>query len=118
MKEKKPSNPIVGGSSLITIFAVLCLITFTLLTLSTVTSSRNMAEDSYNAVKAYYNADLEAEKIFSDLKRGNVPSCVTVNGNLYTYVCTISETQFITVELMLIDGVWDVIKWCSGSSIH
>ncbi len=118
MKKINTNTPIVGGSSLITIFSILCIIVFTLLTLSTVVTSKDLAEASHNAVKAYYNADSEAEKIFAQLKSGIVPENVTVNGNYYSYVCDISETQFITVELSFIDGKWNVIKWHSTSSIQ
>ncbi|MBE6895674.1 MAG: hypothetical protein E7477_01115 [Ruminococcaceae bacterium] len=118
MKRTDMRTPFVGGSSLITIFAILCMIVFTLLTLSTVTSSRDLALSSYNAVTAYYNADSEAEKIFAQLRSGIIPEGVIANGNYYSYKCPISETQFISVELSLIDDEWNIISWNSTSLIQ
>ncbi len=114
MNNKRQSTPIIGGTSLITVFAVLCLVVFTLLTLSTVTASRRLAAASHDAVSAYYSADCEAEAIFAKLRGGAVvPEEVTVNGNYYSYQCPISDTQYLSVELSYIDGSWNVIRWCT-----
>ncbi len=103
---------------MITVFAVLCLIVFTLLTLSTVVASKNLAEASHNEVKAYYEADCEAERIFSQLRKGIIPDNVTVENNYYSYKCTISETQFIDVKISYIDGIWNVISWNNSTSAN
>lgn len=113
MHNKSQSTPIIGGTSLITIFAVLCLVVFTLLTLSTVTASRRLANASHEAVTAYYNADCSAEIIFAKLRNGTIPKEVTVNGNYYSYQCPISDTQYLSVELLHNDGNWTVIRWCT-----
>ena len=118
MKKKNSSSPIVGGTSLITVFASICLIVFTLLTLSTVVASRNLAKASHDAVIAYYNADNEAEAIFAKLRGGETPNNVTINDEIYSYSCPISETQAIEVILTHVDGKWDVIKWCAVSTIE
>lgn len=111
MKNREFRAPIVGGTSLITIFAVLCLIVFTLLTMSTVLASRNLAERSHEAVRAYYAADSQAETIFAQLRGGEIPSNVVKNGEIYTYDCPISDTQYIHVVLSFADGRWNVIEW-------
>ena len=68
MRDRKNAAPaIVGGSSLIMVFAVLCLTVFTLLTLSTVQADRRLSEVTAEAVSAYYAADTEAERIFAQL---------------------------------------------------
>lgn len=113
MSNKRQSAPIIGGTSLITVFAALCLVVFTLLTLSTVTASRRLAAASRDAVSAYYSADCEAEAIFAKLRGGVIPEEVTVNGNFYSYQCPISDTQYLLVELSCNDGSWQVIRWCS-----
>lgn len=118
MKKKNSSAPIVGGTSLITIFASICLIVFTLLTLSTVVASRNLAMASHDSVIAYYKADSEAEAIFSKLRVGEIPDCVKVEDEIYSYSCAISETQSIEVILTQADGKWDIIKWCAVSTIE
>ena len=58
--------PVVGGSSLLVIFAVLCLTVFTLLALSTVRADNRLSDASVKAVSDYYAADMEAEIICID----------------------------------------------------
>ena len=118
MKNKRNSAPIVGGTSLVTVFAVVCLVVFTLLTLSTVIASQNLATASHDAVKGYYNADAQAEAIFSKIRSGNIPDDVTVDGDIYSYQCNISDTQAISVVLEYSDDQWDIIKWCSVTTIQ
>ena len=118
MKQQTTRAPMVGGTSLITIFAVLCLIVFTLLTLSTVVASRNLAERSHDAVIAYYAADSKAEQIFAQLRSGTIPEGVIVDGNHYSYTCPISETQYLSVKLHLEDGNWNVVAWKTISTIQ
>ena len=118
MIRKQQASPIIGGTSLITIFAVLCLVVFTLLTLSTVTASRRLATASHSAVSAYYNADCQAEFIFAQLRSGTTPESVTVNGNYYSYQCPISDTQYLLVELSYTNGNWSILRWCSMVSIQ
>lgn len=112
----KSSTPIVGGSSLITIFAVLCLVVFAILTLSTVTASRNLAFASHEAVTAYYNADCEAEEIFARLRNGETVDKVKIIGNTFQYECKISNTQVIFVELIHDNGQWDIVSWCAKNT--
>lgn len=120
---KRSSPPAVGASSLLVIFAVLCLTVFALLSLSTVQADKRLADASTEAAMAYYTADLEAERIFALLRAGEVPENVTiqsysvpvegdaVSGRLFTYACTISETQKLAVELAEQNGVWTVLRW-------
>ena len=117
MRDRKNAPPaIVGGSSLIMVFAVLCLTVFTLLTLSTVQADRRLSEVTAEAVSAYYAADAEAERLFAELRSGTLPDSVRVHENLYSYSCPISETQTLYVELSCSDGVWTVLRWQSVAS--
>lgn len=109
--QKHDRPPIIGGTSLLTIFAVLCLIVFTLLTISTSIASRNLADRSHQAVQAYYTADSQAEIIFAQLRSGIVAEHVTVDGNTYAYTYPISDTQFLSVLLTESDGNWNVLRW-------
>lgn len=117
MKNKSSGlRPFVGGTSLMIVFAVLCLTVFALLTISTAEAEKRLSDVSACAVAAYYSADLEAEEIFSRLRGGEIPEGVTVDGNVYSYTCYISETQYIAVRLSLKDGKWTVISWQSVST--
>ena len=108
--------PIVGGSSLFIIFAVLCLTVFTLLTLSTSLADRRLSDASAKSVSDYYAADLEAEAILASIRSGNVPDGVEQNGNVYSYSCSISPTQALFVEIRFDDGIWTVLRWQSVTS--
>lgn len=113
MMERKDriSSPAVGGSSLLVIFAVLCLTVFALLSLSTVQAERRMANASVRAVSAYYEADYQAELIFARLRSGKSVQGVQQNEDIYTYVCPISDSQKLVVELQNDDGQWKVLRW-------
>ena len=64
-KKKSFSPPVIGGSSLLVIFSVLCLTVFALLSLSTVLADQRLEDASVKAVAAYYEADCAAEEIFA-----------------------------------------------------
>ena len=58
MDEKRRFLPAaVGGSSLLVIFAVLCLTVFALLALSTVQADGRLSQKTAQAVAEYYDAD-------------------------------------------------------------
>lgn len=110
------SPPMVGGSSLLVIFAVLCLTVFALLGLSTVKANSRLSDASAEAVAAYYAADCQAEEIFARLRSGEMPEGVAADGNTYFYTCPISDTQALQVELTETDGVWSVLEWRAVST--
>lgn len=108
---KHEAPPAVGGSSLLVIFAVLCLTIFALLSLSTVQADSRMAEASYKAVQDFYKADAEAEIILAKLRQGNLPENVTKEGNLYRYTCRVSELQALEVEVEITEASYRVLRW-------
>jgi len=105
------SGSVIGGSSLLVIFSVLCLTVFTMLALGTVQAESRIAEASARSVTDYYRADLEAEQIFASLRSGRKVSGVTQQGEHYCYSCAVSEKQELLVELRCSDGQWSVISW-------
>lgn len=110
-KTHRMSAPAIGGSSLLVIFAVLCLTVFALLSLSTAQAEKRMSDASAQALTAYYAADLEAEQIFARLRAGeNVPGAQK-NAGLYSYSCPISEQQILEVELENKENTWRVCRW-------
>jgi len=124
----KRSSPAVGASSLLVIFAVLCLTVFALLSLSTVQADKRLSDASAEAALAYYEADTAAERIFALLRAGELPDGVTIqsytdliegepiSGQFCSYVCPISETQALEVELAEQNGVWTVLRWQAVST--
>ena len=110
------SPPAVGGSSLLVIFAVLCLTVFAMLALSTVQANGRLSDASAEAVTSYYAADVQAEAILAQLRAGQVPEDVTVTGEIYTYTCPISDTQALEVEVRVNGTDYEVLRWQSVST--
>ena len=108
--------PFVGGSSLLVIFAVLCLTVFALLGLSTVQAGTRLSQATVQAVSAYYQADCRAEELFARLRCGELPAGVTKVNNVYSYHCPISDTQQLQVELREEAGEWTVLRWQARST--
>ena len=110
-REQRFSPPTLGGSSLLVIFAVLCLTVFALLGLSTVQADSRLSEASANAVSAYYQADAQAESTLALLRSGLTPDGISVHGDIYSFVCPISETQELQVEVQHSGEAWTVLRW-------
>ena len=114
MNNKKKSRfvlPTLGGSTLLVIFAVLCLLTFSLLTLSTALSNQRLSEAGLSAVSAYYDADCAAEETIAALRAGEMPEHVTQNGNTYSFSCPITEKQSLFVVLEEQGESWYITQY-------
>jgi len=111
MKNKRDSFPLVGGSSLMVIFAVLCLTVFALLSLNTSEAGERLSQKNATAVSSYYKADTMAEEILAELRLGNIPNGVTVDGNIYSYACPISETQELDVKVIINGTDYTILSW-------
>lgn len=101
----------VGISSLLVIFAVLCLTVFAILAVSTVQAQLRLAESTHRAVTGYYSADCRAESILAQLRAGEHPENVEKNGDIYTYACKISETQVLAVCVKVSGMEYSVLQW-------
>lgn len=111
-EKRRMPMPAVGGSSLLVIFAVLCLTVFALLALSTVQAGSRLSDRSAQAVLDYYQADSRAEEILAWLRRGEVPQGVETEGeDLYVYSCPISDTQTLMVEVRVEGQAYTVLRW-------
>ena len=108
--------PVVGGSSLLVIFAVLCLTVFAMLSLSTVQADCRLSDASAKAVSSYYEADCQAETVLSQLRAGQIPAGVSVEDGVYSYTCPISETQELQVEVRFDGDLWAVLRWQAVST--
>ncbi len=117
------SVPATGGASLLTVFAVLCLTVFALLSLSTVRADGRLAQASAQAVEDYYAADRQAQEILAWLRYGSAPPeevevTSTVIDDLaaygeviYSYACPISEALELQVEVRLEGAEYRVLRW-------
>lgn len=137
-KKRKMSFTTVGGSSILTIFAVLMFVVFALLSLSTATANANLTKRSTDAMTNYYAADTEAEGILARLRAGEIPDGVkyykaetskqgvkriVADGIGYvdwdafaTYSCSIDENQDLMCEVLLRFGSgeeagYQIVRW-------
>jgi len=95
----KPSFHITGASSLIVIFAVLCLCVFSLITLSTSLAEKRINDASVKAISDYYIADSKAEETISQIRSGNIPQNVYSDGDNYYFEVSVCENQRLEVIL-------------------
>ena len=84
-KREDISIPVTGGSALLVIFAVLCLVIFSLLSLNTVLSEKRISEASARVTEDWYAADLRAQEVFARLRAGERVDGVMQTGQTYTY---------------------------------
>ena len=111
------SPPTVGASSLLVIFAVLCLTVFALLSVSSVQADTRLGNASRDAISDYYEADKQAEIILSQLRRGEIPPGVTERDGIYTYACPLSDTQALAVEVTLQRTEYTILRWQVVSTV-
>jgi len=116
-ERRRFSGGAVGGSSLLTVFGVLCLTVFALLSLSTVQADRRLSENTLDNIELYYAADAQAEETLAQIRQGDPPEGVWVDGNYYYYSCPISDTQSLEVTVVLEeDGSYTVEQWQAVST--
>lgn len=115
-KRRLPMLAPVGGSALLVIFGVLCLTTFTMMSLATVQANHRMTAASVDAVCAYYRADTRAEQTLARIRGGEVPSGVIVYKNIYAYSVKISDTQKLQVRVRLDGKNYTVLEWRAVST--
>ena len=115
-KKSTPYPPLLGGSSLLVIFSVLCLVCFALLSMTTVRASEQLSLASEEAVVAYYQADSRAEETLARLRAGDIPEEVSVDGAICSYICPISPTQQLSVVVEMNKGGYEILEWQATST--
>lgn len=117
MRKRSGGTPPVGGSSLLVIFAVLCLTVFALLALSTVEAGGRLSQKAATAVSDYYTADADAEEVLAQLRAGKSPKGVRQRGNEYTYNVPQGQKQMLSVCLRLeSNGSYQILQWETQSN--
>lgn len=124
-EKKKTAPPAMGGSSLLTVFAVLALTVFALLSLSTVKADVRLANTAANAVTDYYAADGKAQAVLARLRSGEMPEDVALtamlneNGGVnYYYAVPISATQELQVEVLVEGTRYEILRWQAAPSVE
>ena len=112
----RKSAPInVGTSSIMMLFAVLCLTVFSVLSLVSARSQASLARKSADAVSAYYAADTRAAGIYEELRAGGLPETVTVSeypdGTYYAYEVPVDENQVLSVLVCQAGEEFEILSW-------
>ena len=118
-KQHNPKATLIGISSIVMIFAVLCLTIFSMLSLMTSDSDYTLAKKYLEKTLAYYNADAEALKIYGDIVNGRIVDAgagvVTENkdGELteISYAVNLDDKQKLNVKIELYDGNYTITEW-------
>ena len=110
-KQESFSPAAVGGSSLLVIFAVLCLTVFALLSLSSVQAERRLADAATQSVVDYYEADLRAQKIVARLRNGEAVAGLEEKDGKYEFEVPISGRQSLSVALTRQENDWAIVRW-------
>lgn len=118
MRNKPARAPLlIGGSSLLTIFAVLCLTVFAVLSVATVQADRRLSQRTADAAAQYYAADCRAEELLARLRSGELLEGVrSCGGGRYAYDCPISDTQTLAVEVALDGPDYTILRWQAVST--
>ena len=103
-KSGASSIGIQGGSSLIVIFGVLCLVVFSVLALSGSLAGGRLESASVDATTAYYEADSKAEEKLAELRE-------TGKDGTYNYSVDISDSQSINVSVKIKGDSYEIISW-------
>lgn len=117
-KDRQNAPAAVGGASLLVIFAVLCLTIFALLSLTSVRANERLSKTSAGAVLGYYAADCEAQEILAHIINGETTDKVKVSGEVYSYECSVSETQKLDVSVRVNGSGYSVLRWTLTSAVE
>lgn len=113
MRDKKTSGlPVVGVSSLLTAFAVLCLTVFALLSVATVQADLRLGGTVRQAVVDYYAADCSAQQILTRLRAGEQVAGVEWNADCCRFTCRVGgEERQLAVEVLLDGTDYEIMQW-------
>jgi len=103
--------PVMGVSSLLIIFSVLCLTVFAILSVSTASAGSRLSKKATQSVTDYYAADSRAEKTIAALRSGEVPDGVSADGDIYSFTCPASDTLELQVKVRISGTDYEVLQW-------
>ena len=105
-----------GAVSLVMIFCVLCLVVFTVLTLSTAVRERQLSELTAERAGAYYQADAQAVETVAALRRGGEVSpevryTQEDGATLAEFAIPAGGDQSLEVAVRLTDTDCEILRW-------
>ena len=111
----KRGGSVFGAVSLVMIFCVLCLVVFTVLTLSTAVRERTLSELTAERAGAYYEADAQAVETVQALRRGETPPEVKITPEdgaaLAEFSVPAGGDQSLEVAVRLTDTGCEILRW-------
>ena len=118
-KNDRFSPPLIGGSSLLVIFAVLCLTVLAILSLSTTKAYDSLSESSAQSIRDYYAADTAAEEVLAGLRSDVSAEHLTLNGvrvsegagDTYSYEIAVNDSTELQVEVFIHGNTYSILKW-------
>ena len=105
-----------GAVSLVMIFCVLCLVVFTVLTLSTAVRERQLSELTAERAQGYYQADAQAVETVAALRRGGEVSpkvryTQEDSATLAEFSIPAGGDQSLEVAVRLTDTDCEILRW-------
>ena len=113
----------IGSSSIVLVFAVLCLTVFALITLVVASNDKALSDAEARLVIGYYEADTLAELILADiLELGTIPPVVRdisinsgwdeeADAEVAYFYCPITDTKALYVRLAFREGTFHILSW-------
>lgn len=105
----------IGSPSLILIFIIMCLATFSLLSLTSAAGALKLAEKNANAVRGYYQADREGERFVQAVDQRAVAAFQTVgdkNHKLFWKEIPMDFDRVLHIGLLMDeDGNYSIQSW-------
>jgi hypothetical protein len=113
----------VGSASIVLVFAVLCLTIFAVISYAASTSNSALVDVEKNMIQSYYQADVTAEKIFSELlNTGDVPESILgvelesgwdwdLEAEIVSFTVEISEMRELYVAIAFHEDHTDIVEW-------
>ena len=110
MKRRESAAP-VGAGMLLVSFAVLCLVAFAALYLSSAGAEDRLSRASAETLLARREADAEAEAILARLRAGEVPEGVRQENDVYDYTVPIAPDRELQVSVRRAGETYTVLSW-------
>jgi len=123
-RQERSPMMVTGLSSLLAVFAVLCLTIFAVLSVSTVRADMRLAEEMTEAALSFYRAESQAEEVLAHLRQGTDSekifelTGIRVEGENreFSWTCPVSAAQELRAEVSLAAGAgrgmdYEILKW-------
>ncbi len=106
----------MGAALLLTVFLVLMMVTFSLLSLASARNDLNRCQMLANRRREFYEANNRAEEILHEIRQGETPNHpIEWENDRVRFEITTESGQILQAELQKQDGILQIIRWEIGS---